>query len=108
MHESLSAAKDEIRRLREVEAAGVRDRELQLQTSMRNEELREMRAKFELQVMRLQEDLERLGGELKEAKENARFAGDRAVAEAAAAAVVKQREEKCAGELVVVRRQVGV
>jgi hypothetical protein len=106
MHESLGVAKDEIRRLREVEAGGVSDKELLQQRTMQNDELKDMRIKLEQQVVRLQEDVRRLEEELKESRDIARRAGDRVAAEAAAAAIARQREEKCAGELVVVRRQV--
>jgi hypothetical protein len=43
---------------------------------------------------------------VKEAVGVARAANDRAVSDAAAAAVMRQREEKAASELVTVRRQV--
>ena len=50
--------------------------------------------------------MKRLNEELAVSKEVGRMAGNRCVAEAAAAAVMKEREEKAVSELVVVRRQV--
>jgi hypothetical protein len=106
MHESLSAAKDEIRRLREIEQEFANGRTLQQETTSRCELLLQNECKLERHITRLQEEVERLGVQLEDARARGCAAGDRAVAEAAAAAVMKEREEKAVRELVDVRRQV--
>jgi hypothetical protein len=106
MHESLSAAKDEIRRLREIEQEFANNRALQQETTSRCEHLLENERQRGREVSRLQEEVERLGAQLEDARARCCVAGDRAVAEAAAAAVMKEREQKAVQELVDVRRQV--
>jgi hypothetical protein len=106
MQESLIAAKDEIRRLRSIEQAAAIERQRAQQLSQQNEELTLTKIKLETQLLRAIEESGQLSAELKEAARLTRAAEDRAVSDAAAVGVMRQREEKAVGELVNARRQV--
>lgn len=106
MQESLLAAKDEIQRLRSIEQAAIIEQQRAQQFSQQNEELIQTKIKLETQFSRAIEESERLSAELKDAVRATRAAEDRAVSDAAAVAVMRQREEKAVSELVTVRRQV--
>ena len=106
MQDSLIAAKDEIQRLRSVEHAASTERQRALHITLQVEELSHAKITLQAQLARAIEENERLSAEVKEAVGVARAANDRAVSDAAAAAVMRQREEKAASELVTVRRQV--
>jgi chromosome segregation ATPase len=106
MQESLVAAKDEIQRLRSIEQAAAIERQRAQQLCQQNEELTLTKIKLETQLSRAIEESGQLSAELKEAARLTRAAEDRAVSDAAAVGVMRQREEKAVGELVNVRRQV--
>ncbi len=107
-NESLGAAKDEVRRLREIEAASISARALQLQHASDIEDMRSIQIKLELQLKQTHHDVAKLSDDLKGAQELERAASDRAVAEAASAGLMKLREDQAISELAVVTRKVRI
>ncbi len=106
--ESLGAAKDEVRRLREIEAASISARTLQHQYASEIEDMRGIQIKLELQLKQMHHDVARLTDDLKGAQERERAASDRAVAESASVGLMKLREDQAISELAVVTRKVRI
>lgn len=106
MNERLDAANDEVRRLREIEAASLSDRSLQHQHAVDSEGMRTNQMRLELQLKQLHDDVARLTDDLKNAQDRERIASDRAAAEAASCGLMKLREDQAMSELAVVTREV--
>ncbi len=106
MNERLGTANDEVRRLREIEAASLSERSLQHQHASESEVMRNNQMRLELQLKQMHDDVARLTRDLKGAQERERLASDRAVAEAASGGLMKLREEQAMNELAVVTRKV--
>lgn len=106
MQDSLLSAKEEIRRLREVEEIAKSSTALHQQRIQQSEETALKLAAVDSQLQLARRDNDRLAMELQEAKALARAGQDRALAEATACALMRSREEKAMSELTTARRQV--